>query len=345
MANRNLLLYLLAFLPLSVSAQKLTIAKSTVDVGRTGWKQPVTAVFELKAKGKVSIEAVQPDCNCTVVDYPKGTLTDKFQIRMTYDAKQLGHFDKQAAIKTNASSKPFYIRMKGQVLEDYIDLSADYPVEMGGLRIDKNYLEFADANKGDQLIEELKIYNNGTKTCHPILMHLPSYLTATVTPEELRPGKTGKITVHLNSSKLHDFGLTQSSVYLGSNPGDKVRQDHEIGLSVVLLPPFAGPVQNPPVIRLSKEKVDISFEGKKKKTEVIDITNSGLSELKITSMQMFTRGLRVALGKSRLQPGESTKLKVTAIRDELKRVRTRPRILMITNDPEKAKVTIEINAQ
>ena len=215
MANRNLLLYLLAFLPLSVSAQKLTIAKSTVDVGRTGWKQPVTAVFELKAKGKVSIEAVQPDCNCTVVDYPKGTLTDKFQIRMTYDAKQLGHFDKQAAIKTNASSKPFYIRMKGQVLEDYIDLSADYPVEMGGLRIDKNYLEFADANKGDQLIEELKIYNNGTKTCHPILMHLPSYLTATVTPEELRPGKTGKITVHLNSSKLHDFGLTQSSVYLG----------------------------------------------------------------------------------------------------------------------------------
>ena len=305
MANRNLLLYLLAFLPLSVSAQKLTIAKSTVDVGRTGWKQPVTAVFELKAKGKVSIEAVQPDCNCTVVDYPKGTLTDKFQIRMTYDAKQLGHFDKQAAIKTNASSKPFYIRMKGQVLEDYIDLSADYPVEMGGLRIDKNYLEFADANKGDQLIEELKIYNNGTKTCHPILMHLPSYLTATVTPEELRPGKT----------------------------------------SVVLLPPFAGPVQNPPVIRLSKEKVDIYFEGKKKKTEVIDITNSGLSELKITSMQMFTRGLRVALGKSRLQPGESTKLKVTAIRDELKRVRTRPRILMITNDPEKAKVTIEINAQ
>lgn len=122
----------------------------------------------------------------------------------------------------------------------------------------------------------------------------------------------------MNSSKLHDFGLTQSSVYLGSNPGDKVRQDHEIGLSVVLLPPFAGPVQNPPVIRLSKEKVDIYFEGKKKKTEVIDITNSGLSELKITSMQMFTRGLRVALGKSRLQPGESTKLKVTAIRDELK---------------------------
>ena len=345
MANRNLLFYLLAVLPLSASAQKLTIAKSTVDVGRTGWKQPVTAVFEMKAKGKVSIEAVHPDCNCTVVDYPKGTLTDKFQIRMTYDAKQLGHFDKQAAIVTNASSKPFYIRMKGQVLEDYIDLSADYPVEMGDLRLDKNDLEFDDANKGDQLMQELKIYNNGTKTCHPNLMHLPSYLTATVTPEELRPGQTGKIVVRLNSAKLHDYGLTQSSVYLGSNLGEKVRQDREIGLSVVLLPPFTGKVQNPPVIQLSKEKVDMYFEGKSKKTEIIDIVNTGRSELQITSMQMFTRGLKVSLGKSRLQPGESTKLKVTAMRDELKRVRTRPRILMITNDPAKAKVTIEISTQ
>jgi len=345
MANRNLFFYLLAFLPLSASAQKLTIAKSTVDVGRTGWKQPVTAVFEVKAKGKVSIETVRPDCNCTVVDYPKGTLTGKFQIRMTYDSKQLGHFDKQAAIVTNVSSKPFYIRMKGQVLEDYIDLSADYPVEMGDLRLDKNDLEFDDANKGDQLMQELKIYNNGTKTYHPNLMHLPSYLTAMVTPEELRPGQTGKIVVQLNSAKLHDYGLTQSSVYLGSNPGDKVQQDREIGLSVVLLPPFTGKVQNPPVIQLSKEKVNMYFEGKSKKTEVIDIVNAGSSELQITSMQMFTRGLKVSLGKSRLQPGESTKLKVTAMRDELKRVRTRPRILMITNDPEKAKVTIEINAQ
>jgi hypothetical protein len=33
------------------------------------------------------------------------------------------------------------------------------------------------------------------------------------------------------------------------------------------------------------------------------------------------------------------------MRDDLQKVRTRPRILMITNDPDKAKIVITINAK
>lgn len=328
------------------SAQKIVAEKTTVEVGRTAWKQPITAVFEFKIKGsrKVRIEKVRPDCSCTIVDYPLGDLSDKFQIKMTYDAKLLGHFDKQAAVYTNASDKPIYICMKGQVLEHYVDLSAHYPVEMGDLRLSTNELEFDDVNKGDRLEQELRIYNNGNQTYHPNLMHLPPYLSATVEPEELHPLETGTIMVTLNSEKLHNYGLTQSSVYLAGNPGDKVRSDHEIGVSAVLLPSFSETIQNPPAIQLSTEVVNLAFEGKAKKKEVIDIVNTGRSELRITSLQMFTRGLKISLDKSRLMPGESTKLKITGIRDDLKKARTRPRILMITNDPQKPKVTIIINA-
>ena len=60
---------------------------------------------------------------------------------------------------------------------------------------------------------------------------------------------------------------------------------------------------------------------------------------------MFTEGLQISLGKSTLQPGESTKLKITARREELLKARTKPRILMITNDPDKSKVVITINAK
>ena len=97
--------------------------------------------------------------------------------------------------------------------------------------------------------------------------------------------------------------------------------------------------------QLSKEKVDIQFDGKKKKSDIIELANVGRSELEISSLQLFTGGLTVSLGKKRLSPGERTKLKFTAVRDELKKVRTRPRILMITNDPSKPKVTITINAK
>ena len=57
---------------------------------------------------------------------------------------------------------------------------------------------------------------------------------------------------------------------------------------------------------------------------------------------MFTPGLKVTLGKRTLNPGESTKLKVTATQSQLQKARTRPRVLMITNDPDHAKVVISI---
>lgn len=344
-------LLLLAALP--VAAQKLVSIRSDVDAGVTGYQQPITAVFEFQNKShrKLRISKVVPDCNCTIVDYPTGDIggNDKFQIRMTYNARQLGHFDKQAAIVSNGSSQPFYIRMKGVVLAELQEFTGSYNIEMGELRLDKSELEFDDINRGDVQQQVIHLYNSGSRVLQPNLMHLPAYLTAVTSPETLSPGRAGKITVTLNSDKLHDYGLTQTSVYLAAKLGEKVSRDKEIPVSAVLLPSFEGQskqlLHNPARLQLSEETVDIHFEGKSKKTEIIDVTNVGQSELNITSLQMFTSGLKISLGKRKLQPGESTKLKITALRDDLQKVRTRPRILMIVNDPQKPKVTITINAK
>jgi hypothetical protein len=59
---------------------------------------------------------------------------------------------------------------------------------------------------------------------------------------------------------------------------------------------------------------------------------------------MFTSGLKMTLGKRTIVPGGTTSLKVTAFADQLAKVRTRPRVLMITNDPKRPKVVITINA-
>ena len=346
--KRILIIPVMLLAVLTATAQKLIIEKTTVDVGRTGYQQPITAVFEFRVKGrkKVRITDVRPDCSCTKVEYPKTEQGDKFQIRMTYDARQLGHFDKQAAVVYNASDKPFYIRMKGIVLREYLDLSKNYPITMGDLLIDHSDLEF-DINRGDQQVQLLHIFNGGTKVAQPNLMHLPPYLSATMVPERLAPGRVGILTVTLNSNQLHDYGLTQSSIYLAENPGDIVSADHEITVSAVLLPSFLGmsaaQKQYAPKMVLSKTTVDIQFNGKPKKKDVIEISNQGRTDLDISSLQLFTGGLKVSLGKSKLKPGEKTALKITAMRDELKKVRTRPRILMITNDPDRSKVTITIN--
>ena len=168
-------------------------------------------------------------------------------------------------------------------------------------------------------------------------------------PEKLAPGRAGTMTVTLNSTQIHDYGLTQTSVFLAGNPGDKVSADNEIPVSVVLLPSFMGMTdaqkQYAPKMELSKKTIDIEFGDKTKKKEAIVVSNKGRTDLDISSLQLFTGGLQVSLGKSHLKPGETTQLKITALRDDLKKVRTRPRILMITNDPDQSKVTITINAK
>ena len=210
-------------------------------------------------------------------------------------------------------------------------------------------IEFDDVNKGDTPELEIYIRNTGTKTLRPNIMHLPPYLSAAVTPENLRPGHAGRVSVSLNSEKLHDYGLTQTSVYLAGNPGEEVSQEKEITVSAVLLPGFDGMTgearRSAPRMAMSADSLVFDFEGKSRKKGEIKITNNGRTALKIRSLQMFTGGLRVTLGKRELDPGESTTLKVTAYRDELLKAHSRPRILMITNDPDRAKVVVKIKTK
>ena len=330
-----------------LSAQRLTITQSTIDVGRTGYGMPVTATFELRNKGlmrKLVIQDVVPDCNCTKVEFPKDEIGigDKFTIKMTYDARMLGHFNKQAAIISNGSKSPVYITMTGVVLADLMDYSGSYPYNFGGLLADAENLEFDNVNKGEQRVMEVNIMNNGSNVMQPNVLHLPAYLSAEVSPDKLKPGHHGKVVFTLHSDKIRDYGLTQSSVYMAQQLGEKVNSKTEVGVSAVLLPPVTQ-TANAPQLVLSDSLLNIEFGGKAKRTGEILLSNAGQSQLDISSLQMFTRGLKVTLGKSRLKPGEQTKLKITAIAADLKKVRTAPRVLMITNDPKMPKVVITVN--
>ena len=345
------LAFIISQLPVSeTQAQRLTIDKNKIDIGQTGYEVPVTATFEMRNRGlrKLQITRVIPDCSCTRVEYPKDEIGvgDKFTIKMTYDSRQLGHFNKQAAIYSNASERPVYITMTGVVREDLMDYSGSYPFDFNGLLADKNELEFDNVNKGDMPQTIIRVMNNGNKVMEPNIQHLPPYLSAEVSPTRLSPGHSGKVVLTLNSDKIHDYGLTQTNVYLAQRLGERVSNDREVGVSVVLLPDLrhmSGSLL--PQLALSDSVLNIEFGGKQKKTVETILFNGGKAALNISSLQLFTRGLKVTLGKRVLEPGETTKLKIEAIASELKKARTRPRVLMITDDPRRPKVVITVNAK
>lgn len=344
-----------ALLALPASAQKITTQHEVVDCGQVVFRKPVTAEFVLKNDGHkpLVINNVLKSCGCTEVDYPKTGIAagESFVIKAVYDAKQMGSFTKQVCLYTNADEEPFILSMRGKVVGSVVDFAGSYDEMLGVIKSDAQEVEFDDVNRGDRPVQRIHIFNPTDELLEPVVMHLPPYLHAFVSPSKVAPRHSAEISFVLDSKKLRDLGLNQTSVYLGERPGDRIAPEKEIVVSAVLLPGFENmtPTKKAlaPKIEMSATDLNLgSFNGKKKLKGEILITNKGKSELDIRSMQMFTMGLQVNLKKSKIQPGETVKMKVTAVAADLKKSRVRhPRILMITNDPEHAKVVVKINVQ
>lgn len=344
-----------ALLALPASAQKITTQHEVVDCGQVVFRKPVTAEFVLKNDGykPLVINNVLKSCGCTEVDYPKTGIAagESFVIKAVYDAKQMGSFTKQVCLYTNAGEEPFILSMRGRVVGSVVDFAGPYDEMLGAIKSDAQEVEFDDVNRGDRPVQRIHIFNPTDEVMEPVVMHLPDYLHAFVSPSKVAPRHSAEISFVLDSKKLRDLGLNQTSVYLGERPGDKIAQEKEIVVSAVLLPGFDNmtPAKKAlaPKMEMSTTELNLgSFNGKKKLKGEILITNKGKSELDIRSMQMFTMGLQVNLKKSKILPGETVKMKVTAVAADLKKSRVRhPRILMITNDPDHAKVVVKINVQ
>ena len=344
-----------ALLALPASAQKITTQHEVVDCGQVVFNKPVTAEFVLKNDGlkPLVINNVLKSCGCTEVDYPKTGIAagESFVIKAVYDAKQMGTFTKQVCLYTNADEEPFILSMRGKVVGSVVDFAGPYDEMLGAIKSDAQEVEFDDVNRGDRPVQRIHIFNPTDELLEPVVMHLPDYLHAFVSPSKVAPRHSAEISFVLDSKKLRDLGLNQTSVYLGERPGDRIAPEKEIVVSAVLLPGFENmtPAKKAlaPKIEMSATDLNLGrFNGKKKLKGEILITNKGKSELDIRSMQMFTMGLQVNLKKSKIQPGETVKMKVTAVAADLKKSRVRhPRILMITNDPDHAKVVVKINVQ
>lgn len=341
-------------LPLSLSAQHLSTENTNIDCGQVLFGHPVTAVYEMRNIGNrpLVIHDVRTSCGCTTVEYPSTAIGQgkDFKITVRYDAQTMGHFDKRIGIESNAADSVTVLSLRGVVVPSLASFTGKYEYAVGDLNADRNDVEFDDVNRGDKPYQQIHIINKGEQTLQPVVMHLPNYLKAEVSPTHLAPGHSGVVTLMLDSRSIRDFGLTQTSVFLGMYPGDKVSSDKEITVSAVVLPDFdhLTDVQraNAPKVVLSDDKIDLGrFDGKEKKKGVVEITNAGKYTLKVRSLQMFTTGLEVSLNKTRIEPGETAKLKVTAFAKRLRTARSKPRILMITNDPNQTKVVINVNVE
>ena len=331
---------------------KATFDKKIHEFGVVLWKHPATATFTIKNDGDkpLVISNVTTSCGCTVADWTKTPIAPGATgtVSSTFDAKALGHFYKDIGVYCNAADRPIYLMIQGEVSADPKNYTLTHPFEIGAIRLNKDAIEFDDANKGDKPTMEILVANTTNEVYAPVLMHLPPYMEAVAVPERIGKKGTGKIKVTLDTDKLPKFGLTTATVYLSRFPGDKVGEENAIPVSAVLLPDFSHISQqqrlNPPAVELSTEELTLpSLAENEKKSQKIVVKNVGKSDLEITDLQVFNSALGVQLKKRVLKPGASTKMKITAYGKYLKKVKGTPRVLMITNDPNCPKIIVKVN--
>ena len=346
-------LYLISVVALAAVAQpRFTSNTEIYSFGQIEWKHPATVQYIITNTGDAPLvlTEVEPDCACTVAQWTQTPIApgEKGTVNVTFDAKALGHFQKSVTIYSNAHPNVAYLHFSGEVVREVKDFTRSHPYLIGQIRIDKNSLEFPDIQYGEHPVIHMGVVNLSDRPYEPVLMHLPTYLQMEAEPGVLQKGEKGVITLTLNSERLADFGLTQTSVYLSRFSGDKVGDENEIPVSAILVPDFSGMTEtektNAPVIRLSTKNIDLSaaLAKKSKAWHDITITNGGRSPLQISKLQVFHPAVGVSLKKSVLQPGETTRLRVTVEKKDIGKKRRHLRLLMITNDPLQPKVEINI---
>ncbi len=107
----------------------------TIDLGKIKVQNPTTATFIVVNKGTepLVIEQANPTCGCTIGDYTKSPIAPGKEgwIKATYNAANIGSFDKHMTVKFAGFDETKSITIKGEVLsaDDYAKLKGTSAVE------------------------------------------------------------------------------------------------------------------------------------------------------------------------------------------------------------------------
>lgn len=336
-----------------LSAQtSLQISEQVHNLGNITWQEPIEVTFRVQniSQQPILIDQLRTDCGCTLVTTSSAEILPGHDAVITarYDAAMLGHFAKRVSFRASTEPDPIILTLTGRVVYNAQGKTEVYPYRIGDVSLNAEMIEFEDVYRGETPVQTIRLYNAGQTTIEPQLLHLPKFLKATSFPEKIYPGRNGVIDVVLDPKELDHYGLTQSQVYLGTYAGERVSLANEIPVSVTLLPTSAlstSPSGQTPELQLSEKVIRLgSMNGKKKiKTEML-IANTGTAPLDIEALQVYNPGISVRIDNQHVEPGKTAKVKIT-VSKLIFSFKGRTRILLLTNDPDCPKATIDLQVE
>ncbi len=160
---------------------------------------PSVFVYELKNIGteRLEIRALRTTCSCLTAKAGKQSLEpgENTEISVRYDPEgHPGKFERRIFVYTREGSLPSAVLTLKVDVRSGSDLSGEWPVQMGTIRLRRSEVAFAE---GQRAVEKLRFINVGDK---PLTLgceeaFLPECLSFEARPQTVLSGQEGEIVI------------------------------------------------------------------------------------------------------------------------------------------------------
>ncbi|MCD8185094.1 MAG: DUF1573 domain-containing protein [Rikenellaceae bacterium] len=315
-----------------------------------------TFTFTNTSRTLFLIEFVSVSCGCTTPEYSKEpVLPGKTgQIKVTYNPLgRPGVFNTPVIVTSNERRDQVTLTIKGEVVPKPKTIQDQFPTVLSdnGLFAATNNLIFGYLEQGNQKIQSLEIYNNGTK---------PMRLEARLTPESraweplctieiipalLQPQERGTIRFTYDLRQSDSYGLLATAFVVTI---DGQQTSKPIAAYATATDDFSQwteeELNQAPKAFFSAQFHHFGTAPRNRNlTREFQIRNDGNSPLVIRKVTANGPNITYALPQTSLAPGESTTLRVT-LKTSDQSERMSESLSIVVNDPDRPMREIRLGA-
>ncbi len=312
--------------------------------------QPMTVSYTIQNTGNqpVLIHRITPMTSLLTADWPHDPLLPgkSCELKITFTPMQLQEkFNMRILVYSNTKVNRTELTLSGNLVDNPTKPYLLYKYNMNGLRFKNNSINFGKVYTWQTVSDTIEYYNTLKKTVKlGALYDLPYFQTVFI-PEEVAPGKKGKIILTLDATKKNDYGYFYEPLLLSVN-GEKV-YNNRLSVMAELREDFSQlseqELANAPVATFDKKECNFGEIKPNSKTHCdFLLTNTGKRPLFIRKTKTTCGCTAVTLGKQEVPAGQSTTLRIT-FDSEGKFGRQHKTITVITNDPKNPETTLTIN--
>jgi len=354
--KKTSLLFIAMALSTILFAQKPVIAFDITshDFGKIEEEEgKATIVFNFTNKGNAPmvVSRVQASCGCTTPTWTKEPIEPgrKGSITVTYNpVGRPGAFSKSIAVYSNASEEQVNLMIRGEVIPKVTSDNESMPLTMGDLRLKNKIVQMNNIEKGKSQVRVLEIQNGTNNDVRTTIESLPSYITAVVTPDVLKPKAEGKITFTLNTKVCPTWGPLADDVYVVLNGQRKYNDEYKVTLYSNIIEDFSkltpDQKRKAPILEVPTRTIEVGVIKKgSKKNLKYRISNKGINPLEIRRIVNNNREIALHQPRLTVAGGKSAFISMDIDSKNLPEGDYKKTLTIQTNDPDNSFIIAILN--